>query len=74
MYRSKKGMKTQEKYPAAEKSCQRRTKRLLYICYIARQQKWSWLQVFLYHNFSEAVQSCCILIPSLFLYILQAHP
>ena len=55
-----------------QKSCAR--ERLQdYICCIVRQQKYS-LPGFLCHDFSEAGQSSCDFIPSLFLYILQTNP
>ena len=38
-YRNRVGMKTQEDYPATEKSWRKKTGRLLYICCIVRQQK-----------------------------------
>ena len=46
-YRNKEGMKTQEDYLATEKSLERKIERLLYICFIVRQQKQSSLPVFL---------------------------
>ena len=53
-YRKRKGLKGKKTFLLAENSWYRKTGRLLYICYIVRQQNQSSLPVFLYHKFSAA--------------------